>query len=791
MIEKVGVGYDWRFDPKLFGDWNHVGTEYIKELRCLAVRPDFVLMDNAVTPDATFRNVYVPAQTVKAWVEFVDGAVHAAGTESANTWTATVSGSQDQPNIMFNLVRATPPPAQGVAAFTSIRWAATRGLTGLAAWSSASYYSYGDQVSHAGDNWQCVAPYDNHTEPGTNTLVWVEALGDSGFITLVLPVKTNLTDWQAYSKPFLHFMFPDPAAPYSWFDDGEIVSVGPQESSMGKGEERFCFLVEFVQSVARYDDGTNPDYLVPGVRQGMHILIRQAQDLDKFWHYHAEGTHLVSTVSGADMVVSCCGCSQQFNVSTLSYPDGSYAIAPEYWTVPLSAPETFDDSIVYGHVDNYSTGWSETVTDVATVGTNQHLPVIQFNQDAVTYPECPYVKPLVWYAFHESPGTMTAAADPNDYVSTDTYGDLKGMEVEWDWTLRNKRARLMFHPGATAPYTNVDGSGNPYLRANSRVALYGGWDANAVASVRKQTLGMFYVPPGGIKRYRDGDQNQGDPCLDLDLESFDQVRLPRKATMDWRQAGGRTVENWTDALAMRLGIAAANVYVAAAVQDIIIPLNLWLPSQPNLHVVDGSTWDQHIRAVCDAVGALRVGFDVQFGGSNYGLYVDAGPPAYNHGVSTISYTLNLTAFASDEGLVMRVEHGNEGGEFRNCLKATIGDDYKRRQSFYWIETEATRLAGIGDVWNLADADKEGETPVDVYAAFLRDHYQSADFIRFENEGLPAIRPDHFIQIGSATGIGLATASPVYQVKHHKWRGIADEVSECVSEITMAWVHDGT
>ena len=174
MIEKVGVGYDWRFDPKLFGEWMHVGTEYIPDLRCLAVRPSMVLFDNVVTPDAYFRNVYVPAQVVLPCVEFVDGAIHAAGTEAANTHTVTTDNLQNQASTMFNLIRSSPPPGQEIAAFTSIRWEATRALTGLSAWSGTEAYGYGDQVSHAAANWQCVAPYDVGTTPGPNTLVWVE-----------------------------------------------------------------------------------------------------------------------------------------------------------------------------------------------------------------------------------------------------------------------------------------------------------------------------------------------------------------------------------------------------------------------------------------------------------------------------------------------------------------------------------------------------------------------------------------------------------------------------------------
>jgi len=729
MITKFGASLDWRFDPESSeGIWEGMGIEYIPPLRALAPKGDTSPRDMTCSVSDPWRLVNQSGHPTVLYAECTDGDVHALEATAKHTLTIDMPRGS-YPNFALNLVRSAPPPGQAVPVYVAVTMSAES--------------------------------YDADSD------TWV-----AGDLNLVLPLENE--DY-GLREPFVHLIAP--ATPgYGYLTDGEILSRGRTSSAMQQGVSRETWIFEYATNDAYDQDDTllaQPD--------GGHLLIRN-DNSDDYWHVRSRTLRLVQ---GADVTVTVCGAIVALNLTPLRYGDATA------WPVryhPLvrctDGPPDYNVTVewntetTWGHVYQPAVGWTVTTTHQIPYGLNRR-PLLTFELDKDEYGDpteegANYYRPLVWYCTMDIPAVIGEVDGTLDTTEGD--GVLTGASWEMDATYRGSRGQAQFRRSDTPLY--------PAWIVNSKVSLSLGWDGLASAGIRAQTVATAYIPPGGIVRDEDAnaDALHG---LTVEFATFDAVRLERKEIETFRQAGGRTVLDWMTAVANRIGFGGT-VSVDPGIADAIIPL-AELPSQPNLAPQDGDGWLTHIDEVARACG-IRIGFDKDGTGV---FFADTGPEEYEHGVSTIAFTLSR-ATASVEDDIYRIEPSKVMEDFRNRLLIIYGPS-RYRQRYVAIESDAERLAGVADDWNRVMVEDDADSPVEAFIKFIRDHYRMQKFVEWVGPLRTDLRPDAFVQINGyddAHGDCIPDGS-VWQIVHVRHRAQQeDAIGDAETTVRAVMVYDG-
>lgn len=694
MHDEIPLQFDHRFDPTIYGEWLHNGTEYIKPLRAVGPKANVFPVNNTLaTPAFPFREVQATGNPSVTWIEHSNGRVETVPATALASQTMVYTGG---PSISWGLLRQSPPPDQAVAIYSMVQWTATRN-------------------------------------------------GVSGRIALVLPVATEVIDWDSHDRPFIHYMFPY-TGPYDLLNDGEIVSHGTGGSSLAQGQNGEMLVIEFQNREAWYDDQDTDLHELTGLLGGMDILIRRGST-DTWWHHYDPE---LESVSGGSVIVSCSGSIQTFNIAPITYRDAS--ILPPADVRADTPSVEYSDTVSYGTLRTLPADWGVSVAEQAGFGTVIHRPELTFTRGAGST----FERPLAWYLWQDH-APVFGHVNPSIATTEGTHA-LRAMSWETDWTGRGSRGTMEFHrlPGTTIL---------PGLRVNGQCWIYGGWDEYAPPGMQTGLLSAGYVDPQEFARLREGEEGQGDPGIEFDLGAFDEVRLPRKASIATRQAAGRLVGEWARSIGQVLGISPSRIYVLPALETVVIPAND-LPSKPVFDVPDGMQLEQHLREVTDALGTLRVGFDgTQIGGQYYTMWVDTGPPDYVPGSSEISYIVDISTEDDDTGWVWRISNDAEAGEFRNSAKFLVGEAPNERVT-YVVETVPERLAALGDTWSLAEAETDADAIATLYARYLLENYSMTELLAWEGPAHRSVGRDLFVQVAYAPNIGVTVGS-VYQILNHR------------------------
>ncbi len=726
MISQFGTSLDWRFDPE-----SSQGPW--QGIGCEYIAP---LRAMGPKGDTSPRDMTLtPAdpwrlvnQSGNPTVKWVECTDgEVYSSEASATHTLTIDmPTRSYPNFALSLVRSAPPPGQGVPVYVA--------------------------VTMQGE------VYNQSTE------AW-----DAGEISFVLPMED--ADY-GLREPFLHAIAP--ATPgYAYLTDGTIISRGRGGCAMRQGERRETWVFEYA-----LNDAYDASDTALSASTGAHFLIRNG-DGDDYWHCFRRDIRLTQ---GADVTLTVCGAVTAVNLTPIRYTTGSASPVREHWLSRFTdgAPDynvlaQWATATTWGHVYQPAVGWTVTTADGAGPGRSRK-PLLTFTltEDEYGYPAkkgAQYYRPIVWYCTMDIPAVIDW--EDGTISTTEGQGNMVGNTWEMDVTYRNGRGQAFFRQSQTPLYTD--------WRVNGKASLTLGWDPLASYAIQAREIATGYIPPGGLKRTTDA--NATEPhALTVEFATFDEVRLRRKEVEYFRQAGGRTVLDWITAVANRTGFGGT-VSVAPGVADLIIPL-AELPSQPNLAPQDGDGWLQHIDEVCKATG-LRVGFDDDGSGR---LFVDAGTPDYSHGISAIAFTLDH-ATANPEDDIYRLEPTNSAEEFRNRLLAIYGPS-RYRQTYTAVESDAERLAGIGDDWNRVMVEDDADSPVEAFTRFIRDHYRMQQFVQWTGPLRPELRPDAFVQINGYDDDHDIPDGSIWQIVHVAHESHQeDEVGDALSTIHAVMVYD--
>ncbi|GAH47303.1 unnamed protein product, partial [marine sediment metagenome] len=413
-----------------------------------------------------------------------------------------------------------------------------------------------------------------------------------GRLRFYLPLAGNSgeTDYQ-FDGPILHHLL-DKDIPGPWinlWEDGEVLSEGPRSKAMQQGAGREGWIFEYEEDAAKYEGG--------------HILIRNTDESDNWWHYHDDDLRLASkAVFDAEGIggyvaegrwgLYIVGAVQTVNLTPVYYctndaecwPTKAKPLPDTVAANALEANSFSDDGdAAYGTLHTPADDWTVSIAGHPD-GTQRprvvfacggYAPVNSWNR-----------RPVLWIATEEHEPVIADAAPGRG----DTDGDYRLMAVRWTWGENFKRS------SGSAEFTPEEADVYYTWRQNANVILRLGWQAGAGALIETKDLVQCYIPPGGLGRGRDGATLGGDAELGLDLAAFDGARLPQKDVRDMRQAGGQTVAQWAGGVADRLGIAGGRLYVDPVVAAQVIPTNP-IPSLPSLAPRDGDSWENHVSAV--------------------------------------------------------------------------------------------------------------------------------------------------------------------------------------------------
>lgn len=585
-------------------------------------------------------------------------------------------------------------------------------------------------------------------------------------LTLVLPLE-QASDDEGYQwdEPALHFILESDigsgdyvgVGSYNLFTDGEVLVRGPKSSAMQHGAGREGWLFEYEEDEDLYSGG--------------HILIRcVTDDGERYWHYHDRNLRVVSTdeavTAGATWnlgkwVVRCQGAPLIFNLSPIHYgdndgyawPQNEHPLPDAVATNDVEADSYADDgAAAWGSLNSCPSGWTVTEGDPAD---GSHRPYILFERTGTAYNE----RPVLWFAT-ETHAAVIGDADATAREDTDAAGVHRMIDVRWTWgeNWKHSEGEAVFSPETAAYYED--------WRENANVILTLGWASGAGAGLEADEYAQGYILPGGIPRRRDGGEAHGDPQVGpVRFGGFDVARLPQKAVVDVRQAGGMTVGDWAAMVAGALGIAPSRLYVAPAVADDVIPPHE-IPSLPALAPRDGASWESHIAEV-ERAANIRCCWNRELA---YDLYIDGGAPEYEDGVSAIALEIDYQALA-DEDKLQALEHEATNDRFRNRLKVLAGP-HEEREEYYYAETLAERKASIGDDWP-AVLEAEDAEAAELREQFDREHRDGASRLMWRMPMRPDLRPDMFVRITDCPGVGVTTDA-VYRIVSHTLETHAQE-----------------
>lgn len=541
-----------------------------------------------------------------------------------------------------------------------------------------------------------------------------------GWLSFYLPFGDS-----TYKRPLVHVNTGvAPTAPYS---TGWVLSEGGETRDTGQGVTREGWVFEYIEDTAHFDGG--------------HLLIRNTQDNGSWWHVYHDCVRVKSGVIRLGMA----GARMAVNVSPIYYsssvPDDLYATARDYWTLP-GANTVWEDTAAWSTVDTTPVNWT---TSVAAASGTGYRPAVTFapGQTEMT------TRPVLWFVSQDHAATITVPAGLGAEEDTDGDGLLQAVEITRDG---------YGNISATADFGITTDAAEPYPNwvEQGRVVVNAGWQTGAGTDLAAADTATLYIMPGGVQRWRSGDEFVGMPRLRLQLGDWFAARVDQTVIHDLRQAGGQTVSAWWHNCCHALGMDDTMISVDAAVADLVIPTGT-IPSRPNLAPQDGQSWRQHFDEVANAVDAgagkkLRWGWDNQ-------AFVDDGPPAYSHGVSTIAFTVDYDT-ATPETMPRRVERRHDGSRFRNSWKGRFGGD-RFPQVTYVVADQTNRNSAGGDYWEFYE-DRDGGNSTNMAARFAREHGEAEEEIEFTIPGRVGLVPDEFVKVEDCPAVGI-TANSVYRV----------------------------
>jgi len=739
MTTVFGLSRDWR--PSR--DWWLRGIEWIEPLKAFGpagwYRPAAMdLSDWDVVGNDRFREITVAGNPPVTWLQFYDGQPYLWTDPVASVFgslQATAAADDYMPRLCLWLKRQTPPPGQ--------QWA--------------------PQVTLA------VNALSRDVVGGA----WAE-----GRVALYLPLQgdaDSATTNRYDSAMLCHATLTEAPLDAFWdvFSSGRILSQGPKGPSAGNKVIEEGWLLEYEEvwldddgSLWAEDDGSRTFV-------SSHILIRHIGDsMGDWWVYSSDRLRLTTGDAANDkpaVSINVAGAIQTLNCTWINYGGVDGTAIPNRGQVLGHADQ--ETSATWASLHSQATGWLVSTTGYTGYGATTYAPQVTTQRQwlyAYTGAEPWNIRPIIWCATEDHAATVV----PQGGSSEDTTGhsDLKRIT----YTLNDKWKGAQ----GTAEFYGSDTERHTGWRENGLLEVYLGWQTGAGTDLAEQLVATAYIAPEGIKRQADGGETEGPYRLTLDFGDFGATRAQSKAVLDMRQAGGRTVSDWAYAIANRMGLPDTMVDVDPTLASQVIPVHE-IPSTANLEARDGDSWLGHIQAVENAA-------DIRVGWRNDGvMFVDAGSPDYEPGVSTIAFTLDETS-VTPEDIIYQAEATGLGARFRNVLKATFGRE-DRRTDYYWVEPEADRLAGIGDDWPVVITDDDARYAGDIGARFNREHYDTQQgALRWDGPCRPGLLPDMFVEVSALSGLGVEVDS-VYRITSHQLT-MDVEAFDAGSSITMVLVY---
>jgi hypothetical protein len=713
MPTQFGLSRDWRPGEK----WRGYNCEYIKPLGAIGpvadARPrsmgagDWNINSIANTSWVARYPAFV--DSVRC-VQFSDGSVYAPGSSTydaqgqllASTWCETVL-----PRFALYIIRSMPPAGQGAPTAVNV-----------------------------------VVP----------TVFDDDGVSKPGLLTLYFPLAGDSSETgKKFSEPFLHHMLLEDVGEdgyYYLYTEGDILSKGPRSSSTRQGSGREGWIVEYEEDATLFDGG--------------HILIRNTENMDQWWHFHDRRIRMASKAiwdaagftgysDAYKWRINAIGAVQTINLTPLLYGAAAASCWPEE---PRPLPHEVDANEVEEDAWNDTASWGDLSTDSAgwTVATAQAADGTRRPQTTFTPPASAVGRrPILWLQTEDYAAVFSAAAGARG--DTDGDGVLEGLVWTWGKDFKGSRGAASFYRGDTAIYeTWVE-------RADCLLAM--GWSSEAGASIDKQDITQAYIMPGGLPRDRAGAEYMGAPGLGpVQFGAFDSAVLPDKPLIDVRQAGGMTVEDWAGMIADRLGIPSGKLYVDAAVASIMIPTNA-IPSKPHLAAGDGESAVSHIAAVEKAAG-IRVCWNKT---PSYVMWVDGGAPAYVAGTSTISLQIDYNTL-TEQNMAYNIEHSQSAQRSANALKARYGreDQTGGQSEYYQVQPVAHReLHSQGDFWAYyedPDADR-----AELVGRYNNERKAGDSRLSWRMPLRVDLLPDLFVQVTDCPYLGITTDA-VYQIEEH-------------------------
>ena len=563
---------------------------------------------------------------------------------------------------------------------------------------------------------------------------------------------------QQYNRPFLWFGFKElwDGDVVNIFTEGTILSWGPRASATQQGIGRESWVLEYVEDPDRFDGG--------------HILIRNATDMQEWWHYYDEDLRLAQPAGTTPIPITWrlnfAGAIQYANVTPLHYGDNAgTAWPPRPLLLPSCEDASWESDVTWDGLVTEANGWTTGVAQYAppTGQDNGFRPCVTFTRnDAAAWD----ARPVAWVLSEQHD------ADIQDADATTTTTEAKGELLGIEWT---QRAGWRGASGF-ALFAPANAETEATWRPGSKVVVNIGWSSDAPAALQAKTVATGYLTR--VTRAVDGALAMGAPVLSVEFGDGAFARMDADI-IDLRQAGGMTVGDFGRMVGNRLELPASMISIASAVEDTVIPAGDPFPSAPAFAAGDGANWVSLLDTVCNALD-IRWGFNV-----TGQLFFDAGAPTYTHGTSTITLTLDAST-TTEEDTVFLFAHEAGSPDFYNAFKATMGlyqpdpnaPFYDHgwsgpyQQVHYWVESYTDRKAGIGRAkWRAVTSNDAGDcsNPAALLNLLSREWYKHKTPIVWESTLRVDIEPDVFVEVDDIPNCDIA-AGTVFQVIEHRLHG---------------------
>ena len=728
-----GHAHDWLPDDK----WSMWDCEWVEPLRAIGPRPDLRPQDTSLSQftltsgwNNLFRDVTLSGNPAVGGIQYYDGAAYPAGSAFADVTGGLTTKDNRWPNWVLHTVRNSPPPSQGIHTHIIVEMEATHVTLG------------------------------------------------AGRVNVVIPLAN-----EQYTQPFLHWIAPLPGRAYNVSTDGTIVKQFSGGSGAKQGGHRESFVCQVEQLYRNPTTQATYAQAAEGlIYLGAYILLRSGDNLEQWTSWWTPDLKFVA----APIHISVAGAVQSFSLTPLEY--GGPQAAPstprcepsDAFAVPTAANGTWQTGTEFWpFVQSYATNWTVTAAESA----NGRKPSVTLVRDQWT---ARYVRPLLWRASVDCPATITTAAPAGTWPKDTRDGDLlQTLNVTLNSDYKGATGTATIRPQWPRPLSD--------WAENGYVAVDMGLDGET-GLWAEQTVLTGRILPDGLTPSRAG-ADSGRPALTVAFGDLAAGPLQNKVLLDWRSVAGRRLictaadpcsgwasgYCWLHSLANRMGLAYAQVTYDDGTLTTVVPVAP-LPSTPTLLTPDGTSFLEHIRAVEAACG-VRVRFDYAADGK---LSIDTGPPAYTHGVSDISFVLDEDE-TDIEALVTGVQVDRGGARWRNAAKFHITGE-TGEVTYYWLDTEASRLATVVDDWWAYYCDDDATSLAQLWRRYQQEGHRWTAAIRWTMPLCPGLRPDAFVQL-NVNSLGLAYGS-VYQITQHTMTADVG-TGTAQSTLTATIVYPGT